>query len=67
MISRDVPASWIPRSPAEGDRRFKWEQVSKWDGDRDGRLSDREVEDFHKTGERIPGGPDCSRPEQPGR
>jgi hypothetical protein len=67
VISRDVPATWVPRTPAEGDRRFRWDQVRKWDADHDNRLSDREIDEFRKAGERVPGGPDCSRPEQPGR
>jgi hypothetical protein len=65
VISRDVPASWIPRSPWERDRRFRWDQVRKWDGNHDNRLSDQEIAAFHRAGERIPGGPNCSRPERP--
>jgi hypothetical protein len=65
--SRDVPIGWIPRSPAEQDRRVRWSQVSKWDADHDDRLSDREVAEFRNAGEPIPGGPDCSRPEDPPR
>jgi hypothetical protein len=67
IVSRDVPTSWIPRSPSEQNRRITWDQISKWDADRDDHLSDQELDNFRNAAERIPGGPDCSRPADPPR
>jgi hypothetical protein len=62
MVSRDMPQTWLPRSSKEKGKRVRWEQVNRWDSDRNGRLSDREVHAFQKAAVRIAGGPDCGRP-----
>lgn len=63
-----VPIAWIPRSPAENDRRLTWQQVRRFDTDRDNRLSDREMSSFRGANRPIPqGGPRCDRPENPPR
>ena len=67
LPSSAVPATWIPQSAAERDRRLRWDQVSRWDRDRNGRLSPAEVRSFRAAAVRVPGGPDCGRPENPPR
>ena len=65
--SNAVPTAWIPVSRAEQDRRLRWDQVSRWDRDRNGRLSPAEVRAFQNAAVAVPGGPDCGRPENPPR
>jgi hypothetical protein len=67
LRSRVIPDNWIPRSPAENDRRLTWEQVRDFDRDRDGRLSDQEVRRFRDADIRPAGGPRCDRPDNPPR
>jgi len=67
MRSRAIPSEWIPRSPAEDDRRLTWIQVRDFDRDHDGRLSDVEMRDFRNADVPPAGGPRCDRPENPRR
>jgi hypothetical protein len=68
MRSRAISDNWIPRSPAENDRRLTWEQVRNFDRDKNDRLSDAERRDFHNADISIlGGGPNCARPDNPRR
>jgi hypothetical protein len=64
VLSRDVPDGWIPRSSGDQNKRFSWNQVSQWDKDRNNRLDDQELTTFRNAGQRITGGPNCSRPDR---
>jgi hypothetical protein len=65
--SRAIPDDWIPRSPAEDDRRLTWVQVRDYDRDHDDRLSDVELRRFRDADVRPAGGPRCDRPDNPRR
>lgn len=65
--SNAMPVEWIPRSPAEADRRITWNQVRAWDRDGNGRLSDPEIARFRAAAAVVPGGPRCERPANPPR
>jgi hypothetical protein len=63
--SRAIPDEWIPRSPAEDDRRLSWVQVRDFDRDHDDRLSDVELRRFRDADILPAGGPRCDRPDNP--